>query len=621
MKKSNQYQLYIKDRFWWIFSLLLVGLLVGCQVNNEDTPVVVTEIVMVEGEEIVVTRLVRQTISVTVTPDANVVSQEPVALDVGYVGDFPNVDPQVTVSDNGIDLIENLFVGLTNYNPETNQVEPELAMSWDVENGRIWTFHLRDDIFWVRPAETGTPQSAAESVRPVVAADMVYAIQRMCQRATQTPDVVILFLIQGCEQVYNLQEPSATDLNTIGVQAVNDQTLQITLTKPASHFLTISSMWLFHPVPGVEIEQLKEESPDANWLDDVETLLTSGPFFPQANSWGGSRVVLHRNPLWPLAWRGNVDIVNVNFLDSEENALKLWEAKSLDISPIPAAERERLVEDSPTKVHLVSDQTVFYLAFNFDSGVFREAEVRRAFSAAIDRDELVAQVYGGRALSLRHLTPPGVFGAPPLAEVGVGYSPDFARQQLEASGFRSCRLMPPITLMVSTSDLSLLQAELIRNMWINELNCEEDQIQFEQVQFGTLLANTRADAGAARPDIWELGWASYYPDAHNWVGDLLHCTESENRQNRPCSQIDDLIEQADTVTDPAQRIVLYRQIENTLFGADGIMPIIPLYVRGDYQLVQTWLVFSPTTFGGEQFDTYVIDAVTKELEQELERSR
>jgi oligopeptide transport system substrate-binding protein len=80
-----------------------------------------------------------------------------------------------------------------------------LASSWDVsENGRVWTFNLRDDIFWVRPDSPARGQSfwRAQAVRPVVADDLVYAVQRICQRSTGTPDAVILFIIEGCESVY-----------------------------------------------------------------------------------------------------------------------------------------------------------------------------------------------------------------------------------------------------------------------------------------------------------------------------------------------------------------------------------------------------------------------------------
>jgi oligopeptide transport system substrate-binding protein len=603
-------------RYRLLFTLVLL-LLTACQGTEtaELPPLVVTEVVVLEGEEIVVTRLVRQTIEVTATPQPVTAVVRPVELDIGFVGSFPNVDPQQTEDDNGLHLVENLFVGLTNYNHETNLVEPELAMEWTVsDDGRVWTFILRQDIFWVRPTPppaTGTDRAwLARPQRPVVAADVVAAVQRACTRRTNTADAYILFLIQGCERVYQTAEPSAVDLAAIGITAVNNYTLQVTLNRPGSHFLTITTMPFFHPIMPELLEEVEER-----W-QMADNVVTSGPFMPVLTSWGGRRVTLQRNPLWPITRPGgNVDIINVNFLEDEENAFRLWQAKRLDVIPLPAAERANMLSSAPQKVRLIAEQTLFYLGYNFSSPVFREPTVRRAFASAIDREQLIDELYNGRALLMRHLTPPGVVGAPPIHEVGRGYSTDYALQQLDASGFGSCRLMPPITFMVSSSDLSLRQAELLRDMWIDVLGCEKEQITIEQVPFGTLLANTRQDAGAARPDIWELGWASYYPDAHNWLSDLLHCADSDNRQNRPCSEVDDLIRQADTVTDPEQRQALYRQIENLFFGGDGIEPVTPLYTRGNYILVQSWLTFTPALFGGEQYDTYRVDGETKRLEQ------
>lgn len=593
--------------------LAMLGLLLLSACDSADTSGAVVTRVVVEEEDQEVTRIVRETVAVVPTPEADT-DREPVELDISFVGELPNVDPQKADTENGIDLVENLFVGLTKYNHETNRIEPELALDWEVSrNGRVWTFRLRDDVYWIRPDGGSRDDSGAADVEPirrVVAADMVYAIQRACQRETGMPDAFVLFLIQGCEQVYSLVEATPVDLEAIGANALNDSTLQIVLTKPASHFLTITSLWFFRPVPRQQVEELGDE-----W-QTAENLLVSGPFLPVSGSLSDdTRITLHRNPLWPVTPRGNVDIVNVFHVESEREAFEWWQEQRLDIGPLPAEEREDVLNDTPLKVRLVTDQTVFYLAYNFGSGVFREPEIRRAFGAAIDRERLVEAIYDGEALGMRHLTPPDVIAAPPVDEVGKGYSPDDARQALDNSGFGSCRLMPPITLLISSSDRSLRQAELIRDMWVEELDCIEEQIVIEQVQFGTLLANTRKDAGATRPDVWELGWASYYPDANNWFADLLHCTDSENRQNRPCSEVDDMIRQAASTFDPERRLALYRQIENMFFGDGGIAPLTPLYVRGNSILVQSWLEYAPAHFGGEQFDTYFIQADLKQLER------
>ncbi|MCP4415506.1 MAG: hypothetical protein GY805_02720, partial [Chloroflexi bacterium] len=538
----------------------------------------VTEVFIVAGEELVVTRILEATPTPTPIPVPVAEDIPPIVLDIGFARSaLPNIDPQVTNDPDGIDLIENLFVGLTRYNHVTNEVEPMLAREWEVAgNGRSWTFYLREDIHWVKPGEeTVDGYVIVEAVRPVVAGDIVFAIQRACARETDMPDASILFLIEGCEAVQQLANATPADLENIGAQALNDTTLQITLTKPATHFLTISSMWFMRPLPR---ELFEDETIGDDWqtaVRDGSVLLTSGPFMPL----DGNLTTLQRNTLWPIPFQGNVEFVNIRYLSDDDLVLRLWQTKSLDLIDASTIDLSNAPDSTLQQASLATQQTLFYLNFNFESGIFREPTIRRAFAAAIDREALAEEVLGVQAVPMRHLIPPGVIGSLPIDEVGVGYSPDYARLQLVESGFNSCRLMPDIRFMVSSSDLSLLQAEIITQMWVNELGCLEDQIVIEQVSFGTLLASTRPEAGVARPDIWELAWASYYPDANNWVGDLIHCQGSENREQRPCGDVDALIRQAAQTVDLAERETLYRQIETILFGDAGITPLAPLYLR------------------------------------------
>lgn len=579
----------------------------------------------------IVTRLVERLVDETTTTQpgqpasGDTDSSEPTTLDLALSTELPDIDPQIAVSEPQFDLVENLFTGLTNYNPATNTIEPELAERWETsDNGRTWTFHLRDDIFWVRPATTGgSPEQLGDvqPIRPVAADDVVYAVQRVCDREVETPYAFILFIIEGCQAVHTVAEATAADLARIGIRAIDDTTLEITLTKPAGYLLTMTSMWLFSPVPRDLVTELGMEwetevgEMGSGWQTPAN-LLTSGPYVLVASDLTLQRAVLQRNPLWPIDRGGNADIVNILYLVDEADAYAFWQERNLDIAPLPTAERENFIQRSPERAKIVTDQTLFYLGFNFESQVFREPEMRRAFSAAIDRERLVEEIYGGEALAMRHFMPPGILGAAAADELGVGYSPDYARQELSNSTVRNCRLMPPVTFLVSSIDLSLRQAELIRDLWDEELNCPEENINIEQVQFGALLANSRAEAGGARPDMWELAWAPYFPDAHNFVSDLLHCQDGDNRQKRACSEVDTLIRRASATVDPGQRQETYRQIENLLFAEGGLFPIVPLYVQSDTYAVQGWLTFTPALFGGEQYDTYVIDNATKELERE-----
>lgn len=594
--------------------------MVACQNSSEaanPNQIVVTQVYDVIGEQVIVTRIIELTPTPSPQPTAVEKEPVPVALDIAFLREsIPAVDPQQPVSQDGLDLIENVFVGLTRFNHKTNQIEPALANSWAVsDNGRVWTFNLRDDMHWVKTVVGKDGSFTVEPVRLVNANDVVQSVQRACSLETNTPDAFSLFIITGCEAVHSVPEPTSADLEQIGVKALNSTTLQITLTKPAAHFLTLTSLAIMRPLPPEFIEAYGNDWQAEEKFEEDVTFMTSGPFFPHNTQFR----TLQSNPLWPLARESdaNVDLVNIAYLEDASAAFEAWQERLLDIIDVADLDLSSFDERLLPRVQFVPGQTLHYLGFNFESGVFREAGIRRAFSAAIDRDRLVEELFGNQALGMRHLIPPGVVAAAAVDEVGIGYSPDLARQELAESGFRNCQLIPEVTLLASSSDLSLQQAELVRRMWIEELGCREDQIKIEQVQFGTLLANTRANAGEVRPDLWELAWASYYPDAQNWMGDLLHCQESENRSERPCSEVDELIRQANSTMNVDDRAALYREIEHTFFGENGIMPIAPLYIRGDSVLVQGWLTYRPALFGGEQYDTYKIN----ETEKELQRSR
>jgi ABC-type oligopeptide transport system substrate-binding subunit len=201
----------------------------------DQTPIVVTEVVIVEGEEVVVTRLVYETIQIPVTVASEGVARDPVVLDLAFDTAIESIDPQLAAEEDTIDVIENLFVGLTNHNHQTNTIEPELARSWEVSDGGLtWTFHLRDDIFWVKPQGSPGVNELAEvrPVRPVTADDVVAGFRRACHPDQATPDQFIYFIIAGCERLTGLSSPAPADIEQLGAKAHDSLTVQIPHTRP-----------------------------------------------------------------------------------------------------------------------------------------------------------------------------------------------------------------------------------------------------------------------------------------------------------------------------------------------------------------------------------------------------
>jgi hypothetical protein len=175
--------------------------------------------------------------------------------------------------------------------------------------------------------------------------------------------------------------------------------------------------------------------------------------------------------------------------------------------------------------------------------------------------------------------------------------------------------------MVSSSDTSLFQAELVRDMWTKELGCPAEKIIIEQLPFGELLARSQPDAGSLRPDIWDLGWAGFYPDSHDWFMEVIHCRNGQNRLKRPCASVDNDILRAGQ-SDPAIRSSLYRTIEADLFGEKGLYPVAPVYGDMRFYLRQTWLFLLPNTTLDQHndmllrhYDLFTINQELKEIEQ------
>jgi len=598
--------------------VVAASVLAGCRGPETDTTVV-TRVLSMDGEDVAVTRVVDRIVEF---PGPREATQDETAavLDLALDGSAGSLDPQQASSSNEVDLVENFFAGLTRFDHATNSVRAELATSWETsDDGRTWTFQLRDDVYWIDPGLEPpdglmTEAPGPHPYRPVLADDVIFSIERACDARTQTPDIVVLFIIEGCEAFHRATQAGEEASTPLGAQALDEMTVEIRLTKSASYFPVIATMPLLRPVPREIVEAFG--GAEASWAD-LESVVTSGPFVPGRATASGERMVLERNPFWPIDFSGTVERVNV-YWQSAADAYERWLNRELDVVPMPAGMRETIMNDGRlrTRLHLVTNQAVFYLSYNFDSEVFSEAAVRRAFSAAIDREALVENVYGGQGMPMRHFTPPGVLGAAPPDQVGTGYNGDLARLEMASSSFSDCAFIPEIRYLVSATDVALFHAETVRTMWQRELGCPEEKIVIEQVPFGELLANIRPDAGANRPDIWDLGWDSYFPDAHNWLGDVLHCTQSENQQRRPCSEADRLIAEAASHPSTEERWSLYREAERLFFGEGGIEPVTPLFVQGRHVLVQPWLVYQPAQFGGEQYDTYQLDQIVKRLERQ-----
>ena len=137
------------------------------------------------------------------------------------------------------EILVNTYDGLVEYDME-NQLKPALAESWEVsEDGLTYTFKIREGLVWV--------DNQGRKVADLKADDFVAGMQHMMDAMGGLEYLVCA----GCANIVGTDDyvnGETTDFSTVGVKALDDYTLQYTLTQPTSYFMTMLGYGVFAPM-------------------------------------------------------------------------------------------------------------------------------------------------------------------------------------------------------------------------------------------------------------------------------------------------------------------------------------------------------------------------------------
>jgi oligopeptide transport system substrate-binding protein len=150
---------------------------------------------------------------------------------VGNFGEPGSLDPHVAVLMNDQRILMALCEGLTALDEQTMRPVPAVAERWDVSpDGLVYTFHLRSSARW-------------SNGDPVTAADFAFAFQRILKPEFGAPYAYMLHPIKNAEA---FSTGSIRDFSAVGVVAVDEHTLRLTLERPTPHLpaLAAHSTWL-----------------------------------------------------------------------------------------------------------------------------------------------------------------------------------------------------------------------------------------------------------------------------------------------------------------------------------------------------------------------------------------
>jgi oligopeptide transport system substrate-binding protein len=441
-------------------------------------------------------------------------------------------------------VVQNIFSPLVVYGAGW-EIFPEVALRWEIsEDGRKYIFYIRDDVFW------------SDGVK-VTADDFAFSMIRTLNPATGTDDASHFFSIENA-RAFNQGE--LYDPAELGIRAIDDQTLELSLEQPASYFL--HAMTLLFPIPKHKVEEQGDL-----WVD-VENIVSNGAF--QLFSYKPGEVIRFvKNPTYHGNFPGNLEMVEL-LLSTQISTewLELYKENRIDILRLlpPILDFRHHFAEEYTSYPLTA---VYIIAFNNILPPFDDHRVRSALVRAVDREKLANEVLDGLSSpGTGGLVPPNIPGHSP--GIGLRYDPTQARELLAQAGYPNGQNFPSFELCwVRPSSLH----EYLRSQWKEVLNLD--------VKI-TMLDWEKIFKGRSSRSMNFIGWDADYPDPDVYLRTFVrkHALHWQNQE------YDRLLEQAQQSINQKDRIRFYKQADKILIEDAVIMPLT--YPRS-HRLFKPWV--------------------------------
>lgn len=476
---------------------------------------------------------------------------------LGNYAEPADLDPQLVNAYTDFDVCNALFEGLTWIDEKSGRPVPAAAERWEVSaGGRVYIFHLRVNGRW-------------SNGDPVTSRDFAYSFRRILLPSLGVQYAYMLWPIKNA-RAFNAGR--LADFSRVGVEALDDTTLRITLEKPTPYLPALAAHNTWMPVHRATLEKFGRIDQRGTRWTRPGNLVGNGPFTLEEwtpNSrivtvknrwyWDADRVRLKRIIFFPIE---NAETEELNF-----RAGQLHATFDLPISKV-ASYRAR----DPLRLRIDPWLSTIYLIFNVTRPPLDNGKLRRALALAIDREALARDVLSGTRRPARSLTPPGCAGYTARAQVPDDFTE--ARRLLAAAGYPGGRGLPVFEAQTYTLSYQVRAMEAIQRMWQRELGV---RVTIAPIEQKTLFQNEQSLNYA----IAMSGWAGDYVDPSTFLNQFV-TGGGNNWTGWRNPEYDRLIGESENTADNHRRYELFQQAEALLLEGS---PITPLYFDSRIYLI------------------------------------
>lgn len=479
-------------------------------------------------------------------------------LKAGNGDEVQDLDPHVVTGLPEHHVNSALFEGLADVDPATLKPIPAAAESWAIsEDGLVYTFTIRQDAKW-------------SNGEPLTTQDFVFSWQRMLSPELAAEYSYMLHCIKNAK-AFNAGE--IKNFSEVGVKALDDYTLEVTLENPTPYFLAMQMHQSFYPVHRATLEKFGSLYKRGTGWTHAGNHVGNGPF--RLVEWRPSEFirVLRSEQYWDKAnvKLDGIEFYPINDLQTEERSFRtgsLHLTENIPMHRIPVYQKE-----NPAVLHLDPYLGIYYYRFNVTRKPFDDVRVRKAFSLSLDRDQLCKFVMKAGEQPAYTYVPPGMEYTPAAP---LEYNPQKAKQLLAEAGYPDGKGLPSVEILYNTSEAHKTIAEALQRMWKETLNADVRLLN----QDWKVYLDTMDNRGY---DMARSGWIADVADPINF----LECYLSDGGNNRTGwsnPTFDELVFAAYAETDVAKRDAIMRDAEALLLDE---LPVLPIYMYTRKYLLST----------------------------------